>query len=172
MPIEAWLRGPVDGVPALLVPVAHMLQHAHEDAVTAMTDLTPEQIWARPGGGASIGFHVRHLMGALDRLFTYARGEGLTTDQLRALKAEGAAGDPPADVPALIAELAAATARALDQLRATDPLTLLEPRAVGRQLLPSTILGLLVHGGEHSARHAGQALTLRRVVRSAEVPES
>ena len=77
MPLEAWLRGPVDGVPPILVPVAHMLQHAQDDAAEALKDLTADQIWARPGGGASIGFHVRHLMGALDRLFTYARGEAL-----------------------------------------------------------------------------------------------
>ena len=168
MPLEAWLRGPVDRVPPILVPVAHMLQHAHDDAVEAMRDLTPAQIWARPGGGASIGFHVRHLMGALDRLFAYARGEALTPGQLSALKREGEPGTPPADAVALAAELADATSRAIDQLRATDPSTLLDPRDVGRQHLPSTILGLLVHGGEHSARHAGQALTLKRVVQSAQ----
>ena len=72
MPFEAWLRGPVEGVAPMLVPVAHMLQHAQDDAAEAVNGLTPDQIWARPGGGASVGFHVRHLMGALDRLFTYA----------------------------------------------------------------------------------------------------
>ena len=167
MPIEAWLRGPVDGVAPTLVPVAHMLQHAHDDAAEAVKELTADQIWARPGGGASIGFHVGHLMGALDRLFTYARGEALSAAQLRALKDERDAGSPPADAATLTAELAAATARAIDQLRTTDPATLLDQRTVGRQQLPSTVLGLLVHGGEHSARHAGQALTLRRVVQGA-----
>jgi hypothetical protein len=164
MPLEAWLRGPVDRVPPILVPVAHMLQHAHDDAVEAICGLTPDQIWARPGGGASIGFHVRHLMGALDRLFTYARGDALTPGQLSVLKREGEPGTPPADAIVLAAALADATARAIDQLRTTDPSTLLDPRDVGRLHLPSTILGLLVHGGEHSARHAGQALTLKRVV--------
>jgi uncharacterized damage-inducible protein DinB len=167
MPLEAWLRGPVDGVAPMLVPVAHMLQHAHDDGAKALEDLTVEQIWARPGGGASVGFHVRHLIGALDRLFTYARGETLTADQLTASKQEHDPGRPPADAAALLAELAAATARAIDQLRATDPDTLLDPRGVGRRHVPSTVLGLLVHGGEHSARHAGQALTLKRVVQSA-----
>ncbi len=141
-----------------------MLQHAQDDAAEAVKDLTADQIWARPGGGASVGFHVRHLMGALDRLFTYARGDALSAGQLRALKEERDAGSPPADAATLAAELAVAIARALDQLRATDPATLLDPREVGRQQLPSTVLGLLVHGGEHSARHAGQGLTLRRVV--------
>lgn len=162
--MEAWLSGPVAGVPPLLVPVAHMLQHAHDDAVEAMKDLTPDQIWARPGGGASIGFHVRHLMGALDRLFTYARGEALTVAQLDALKLEGDPGTPPADAVDLAAALADAIARAIDQLRATDPSGLLDPRSVGRRQMPSTVIGLLAHGGEHAARHAGQAVTLRRVV--------
>lgn len=162
--MEAWLSGPVAGVPPLLVPVAHMLQHAHDDAVEAMKDLTPDQIWARPGGGASIGFHVRHLMGALDRLFTYARGEALTVAQLDALKLEGDPGTLPADAVDLAAALADAIARAIDQLRATDPSALLDPRSVGRRQMPSTVIGLLAHGGEHAARHAGQAVTLRRVV--------
>ena len=91
----------------------------------------------------------------------------MTTDQLIALKREGEPGTPPAAAVTLTAALADATSRAIDQLRATDPSTLLDPRDVGRQHLPSTILGLLVHGGEHSARHAGQALTLKRVVQSA-----
>ena len=145
-----------------------MLQHAHDDGVEAVKDLTPDQIWARPGDGASVGFHVRHLIAALDRLFTYARGDSLSADQLSTLKNEKEAGSPPADAPTLTAELTAATARAIDQLRTTDPSTLLDPRDVGRQHLPSTILGLLVHGGEHSARHAGQAITLKRIVLGAE----
>ena len=162
--MEAWLRGPVSGVPPILVPVAHMLQHAHEDGADALKDLTPDQIWGRPGSGASVGFHIRHLIGALDRLFTYARAEELSVAQLSALRAERDPGTPPADAMALTAALAAGTASAIDQLRATDAKTLLDARDVGRQHVPSTVLGLLVHGGEHSARHAGQALTLRRVV--------
>jgi len=121
MPLEAWLRGPVDGVVPMLVPVAHMLQHAHEDGVEALRALTPDQIWTRPAGGASVGFHISHLIGALDRLFTYARGQALTADQLHASTREDDSGDPPADAAALTAALAAATARAIDQLRATDP---------------------------------------------------
>lgn len=162
--MEAWLRGPVPGVPPLLQPVAHMLLHALEDASLALEGLTPDQIWARPGNGASVGFHVRHLMGALDRLFTYARGETLSDAQMTALKAEADPGTPPADVSVLRGELSAAVARATDQLRATPEHTLLDGRGVGRRQTPSTVLGLLAHGGEHAARHAGQAITLKRIV--------
>jgi len=162
--MEAWLRGPVEGVAPVLQPVAHMLLHAREDASAALDGLGPAEIWARPGGGASIGFHVRHLMGALDRLFTYARGEALGDAQMACLKGEIDPGDPPADAARLTRELGEAIDRALAQVRSTSETTLLDPRGVGRRHAPSTVLGLLVHGGEHSARHAGQAITLKRIV--------
>jgi hypothetical protein len=159
--VEAWLRGPVEGVPPLLMPVAHALLHAREDATRALTGLTPEQIWASEGG-ASVGFHVRHLAGALDRLLTYARGEGLTPEQRRAAASEAGRGDPPADASSLIADLERAIDRALMQVRSTSPDTLLDARPVGRQQLPSTVLGVLFHAAEHAARHAGQAITIAR----------
>jgi hypothetical protein len=167
--MEAWLRGPIEGVAPVLQPVAHMLLHALEDASSALEGLTPAQIWARPGGGASIGFHVRHLMGALDRIFAYARGEALGDAQMAYLKGESEPGDPPADAATLTRELGQGIDRALAQVRSTSEPTLLVARGVGRRQLPSTVLGLLVHGGEHSARHAGQALTLKRVVSAGEM---
>ncbi len=163
--IEAWLRGPVAGVPPLLNPAAHALQHAAEDANRALAGLSLERLWQRPGGAASVGYHVRHLAGALDRLLTYARGEALSDEQRQALARESEPGIPPQDGAALGAEVGAAIARALDQLRRTPEETLLEPRAVGRQQLPSTVIGLLFHAAEHASRHAGQALTTATVVR-------
>ena len=50
------------------------------------------------------------------------------------------------------------------QLRTTRADALLETREVGRAKLPSNTLGLLFHAAEHSTRHAGQIVTLRRVV--------
>jgi uncharacterized damage-inducible protein DinB len=163
--IEAWLRGPVPGVPALLNPAAHALQHAAEDADRALAGLSAEAIWQRPGGVASVGYHVRHLSGALDRLFTYARGEALTDEQRDTLAREEESGEQPQDGAAIGAELHAAIERALDQLRRTPDDTLLEPRPVGRQRLPSTVVGLLFHAAEHASRHAGQALTTAKIVR-------
>jgi hypothetical protein len=84
--MEAWLSGPVPGVPPLLQPVAHMLLHTKDDARVALEGLTPEQVWARPGSGASVGYHVRHLIGALDRLLTYALGGALDQQQMAYLK--------------------------------------------------------------------------------------
>lgn len=163
---EAWLRGPVAGIPPLLNPAAHALQHAAEDAARALDGLPPDALWHQPGGAASVGYHVRHLIGALDRLLTYARGESLTPGQLQALAREAEPGDPPADGATLLSELTVAVDRAIDQLRRTSEASVLEARVVGRGQLPSTVIGLIVHAAEHSARHAGQALTTAKILRT------
>ena len=115
---EAWQRGPVPGFEPLLMPVVHALIQAREDLERLMTSVSPEHVWRRPGGAASIGFHVRHAGGALDRLFTYARGEALSEGQRAALKAEGEPGDPPAPLAAVVADVGRIIDAAMDQLRA------------------------------------------------------
>src|SRR4051812_43029775 len=165
--LEAWQRGPVDGVPPLLMPAAHAIIHAREDAERALAGLPVDQIWRCPGGAASVGFHVRHLGGALDRLLTYARGEQLTHDQRHRVPTEREPGAPPAAAPELLEELDAMVDRALAQLRGTTESTLLEPRGIGRQQIPTTVIGLLFHAAEHAARHAGQALTTAKIVTGA-----
>ena len=67
---EAWQRGPVAGFEPLLMPVVHALIQVREDLDRLAATVPPEHVWQRPGGAASIGFHVRHTGGALDRLFT------------------------------------------------------------------------------------------------------
>jgi uncharacterized damage-inducible protein DinB len=68
------------------------------------------------------------------------------------------------DGAALAARVDAAMTAALDQLRATPEATLLAAREVGRQKLPSNVLGLIFHAAEHATRHAGQIATIRRVL--------
>src|SRR4051794_20781461 len=85
---EWWQRGPIEGVPAVLQPVAHMLLQVRESVDELVPGLTEAQWNARPGGVASCAFHVRHIPGVIDRLFTYARGEGLSEAQFTALRAE------------------------------------------------------------------------------------
>jgi uncharacterized damage-inducible protein DinB len=165
---EVWLRGPVAGVPALLQPVAHSLLQAAEEVRGAIGTLGAAELQARPGGTASAEYHVRHAMGSLDRLFTYARGESLDTAQRAALAGEKEPLAPREGHGASLAdEFDAAVARALAQLRSTREDALLDVRAVGRQQLPSTVLGLLYHGAEHTLRHAGQVITTVRVVSGA-----
>ena len=162
---EVWLQGPVPGVPPVLQPVAHGLLHAADQIRPAIDGLTSRQLTARPQEIASIAFHVRHAIGSLDRLFTYARGESLSAIQREALAAEKAVDDPSVDVKSLLEALDGAVQRALDQLRKTDEASVFEHRAVGRAQLPSTLLGLLFHGAEHTARHAGQIVTTAKLVR-------
>ena len=161
---EVWLRGPVPGVPPLLQPVAHSLLQCREELQATLERLTPQQIWARPSGAASVGFHARHAAGSLDRLFTYARGERLSAEQKAALAAEGEPDPEPRAGDRLLAGFSDAIDRALAQLRATGEATLAEPRTVGRSQLPSTVIGLLFHGAEHAQRHIGQAVTTAKVV--------
>ncbi|HET7617908.1 MAG TPA: DinB family protein [Vicinamibacterales bacterium] len=163
---ERWLGGPVDGVPALLQPVAHALLQAKDDAAGAVAGLDASQLWLTPGGAASVGYHLRHMSGSLDRLFTYGRGEALSPEQLAALKGEREPGNPSLDAAAIMAIVDAAIERALAQLRATNPDTLLDDRRVGRQGLPSTVIGLLFHAAEHTTRHTGQAITTAKIVRA------
>lgn len=160
---EVWLRGPVDGYAPELQPVVHALLQAREE-VELVAGLTRDQIWARPGGAASIGFHLRHIAGSLDRLLSYARGEQVTREQIAYLKAEGDPGDPPASDADLIAIAQAGIDQALAQVRTMDVATLLDVRTVGRAALPSTVIGLVFHAAEHTSRHVGQLATLRKVV--------
>ena len=159
---EVWLRGPVAGVPGPLQPVAHALLQSREDVAAAAADLDLDQLWARPGGAAAVGFHLLHLAGSTGRLFTYARGEALDAAQLRQLEAER---EPPRqDAATLLAAWTAVVEDCLRQLRATPPATLRRPREVGRAKLPSTVRGLLFHAAEHAQRHTGQVVTTARVV--------
>jgi hypothetical protein len=161
---EWWQRGPIDGVPAVLQPVAHILLQVRESAGELTDGLTITQWNARPGGVASAAFHVRHMAGVIDRLFTYSRGESLSESQFTALRGEGAELDA-TDVASILAALSARVDAALSQLRATDPTTLGDFRAVGRAQLPSTVIGCLVHGAEHAMRHVGQLSVTTRIVR-------
>ena len=158
---EVWLRGAVEGFDPLVMPVVHSLLQAQEDIEAVAASVPADRVWLTPGSAASVGFHVRHLGGALDRLFTYARGEKLSEAQIAFSRAEDTPGEPLTDV---LNATRARIATALNQLRATRGSDLLTARAVGRAGLPTTTLGLLYHAGEHCTRHAGQAITTAKIV--------
>ena len=163
---EVWLRGALPGVPPLLQPVAHSLLQCREEVSAALRELTPAQLWARPGGAASIGYHARHAAGSLDRLLTYARGEGLSPSQRAVLAEEGTPDLDDGAAARLVDAYDVAIRQALAQVSATLEQTLLEPRGVGRARLPSTVIGLLFHAAEHTQRHAGQLVTTAKIVRA------
>jgi hypothetical protein len=161
---EVWMRGPVSGFEPLLMPAVHALLQVREDIDRLVARVPDAHVWMRPGGAASIGFHIRHTAGAIDRLLTYARGEKLSADQLSALQTEEAAGDPPASLGDVAASAQAIIDRAIEQIRGTAVATLTDQRRVGRAGLPSTVLGLIFHAAEHSTRHLGQAITTARIL--------
>ena len=162
---EVWLRGPLPGVSPLLMPAAHCLMQCREEIATA-ADLTADQLWTKPGGAASAGFHLRHIVGSLDRLLTYARGTQLDRHQLAYLRAEGEPGEPPDSASTLIASTQTAIDSAVQVLRSTSDSELMLARSVGRAGLPSTVFGLLFHSAEHTHRHTGQLVTTAKIVRS------
>ena len=170
-PLEVWLRGPLPHVPPLLQPVAHALLQVREELATALHGFPPALLNERPAGMASVGFHLQHMAGVLDRLLTYARSEVLTAGQLAMLEAET---PPLATTPTTTTELvqhfSAHVDTALAQLRTTDEADLTAVRGVGRAQIPSTLLGLLVHAAEHTTRHLGQLLVTARWVQQASAP--
>jgi uncharacterized damage-inducible protein DinB len=165
---EAWQRGPVSGFEPLLMPVVHALIQVREDLERLAARVPQEHVWQRPSGAASIGFHIRHTGGALDRLFTYARGETLSDVQRAFARTEADPGQPAATITALVADATKRIERALDQLRTTPGSSLLDKRKVGRAELPSNVIGLLFHAAEHCTRHVGQAITTARILNAGE----
>jgi uncharacterized damage-inducible protein DinB len=161
---EVWLRGPVENIPALLQPVAHALLQAGEEIEKLMIGFPKEKLWLRPSGVASVGFHLQHLVGVIDRLFTYARGESLSPEQSQALRDEGAPPCSDITIEEMVQRFHGQVNKALNQLQDTRENILLTPIGVGRKKLPSTVIGLLFHAAEHTQRHTGQLLVTVRVL--------
>jgi uncharacterized damage-inducible protein DinB len=164
--LELWLRGPLPGIIPALQPVAHALLQAREEVEELMKDFPDDLLWKGPAGLAPVGFHLQHMTGVLDRLFTYANAQILSADQLQWLAKEG---KPSANPPAS-AELVQIFSRQVDkaivQIETTPAAILVETRGVGRAQIPSTVAGLLVHAAEHTMRHLGQLLVTVRVMRA------
>jgi len=163
-PLEVWLRGPLPDVPPLLQPVAHALLQAQEELHEYLNDFSDSLLWQRPADVASVAFHLQHLTGVLDRIFTYARGEALTETQMQALKAEGIE-NPEINVQQLVEAFNQQVEEAINQLKSTNEATLTEVRYVGRAKIPSTVIGLLFHAAEHTTRHLGQLLVTSKIAK-------
>lgn len=166
---EPWLRGPLPGIHPLLAPLFYAFQQARENLAHYTEPLTPEQLWAKPHGFGSVGFHLRHIAGSTDRLITYLQGQSLIPEQISALQGEHEArGDGREE---LLAAIDQAFQRAEAVARDLDPAILTEPRWVGRQRLPTTVVGLLVHIAEHTQRHVGQAISAAKWAAAEAAPE-
>lgn len=163
---EVWLRGPIEGIRPLLQPVAHTLLQSREEVNALMVDFPEIFLWVKPAGMASPAFHLQHLKGILDRLFTYARGGALNELQFAYLSLEGKEPEQECSVNSLVEAFNSQVDRAIDQLSHTREDTLTEVRGVGRAQIPSTVIGLLTHAAEHTMRHTGQLLVTVRLLKN------
>jgi uncharacterized damage-inducible protein DinB len=162
---EYWLRGPIPGVPALLQPVAHALLQARDEINESLLDFPNDLLWEKPGGSASVAFHLQHIPGVLDRLFTYASNKQLDQQQLDYMSTEGKQ-DAGIAMALLLQRLHAQIEESISILKTIDPATLIDHRGVGRKQIPSTVMGLLFHAAEHTMRHTGQLLVTVSVLKS------
>jgi uncharacterized damage-inducible protein DinB len=158
---EPWLRGTLAELPSVHRAVLHALELAGEDLQLWCAQLTDEQLNQRPAQIAPIAFHLRHISRSLDRLLTYAEGALLSEQQLAALKSEMDLGAIRDD---LFAELSAALATSATRIRSLSDADLEASRSVGRNKLPTTLGGLLVHIADHTQRHVGQVITTAKIV--------
>ena len=70
---EWWQRGPIDGVPPILQPIAHILLQVRESVGEIVEPLRSRNGMALTQV-ASAAFHVRHCQRHRSRAFTYAQG--------------------------------------------------------------------------------------------------
>lgn len=161
--LEVWLRGPLEGYPKEVQAIAHAFLQAREEVNIYLEDFPTEKLWEKPYGVASVGFHLKHLTGVLDRLFTYASGDQLSNAQMVYLKSEGEGEET---VNELISQFNIQVDKSLDYLKNIETSQFYNIRLVGRKEIPSTLSGLLFHAAEHTQRHVGQLLVTSKVLQS------
>lgn len=163
---EPWLRGPLPDVHPAVMPVLFSFQQVREDLRRHTEGISDTEVWSRTPGG-TLGFHLKHLAGSVDRISTYLAAGTLTDAQLQQLSSESN-GD--GRLHELLDRIDESLKTAEDRVCQVNPEELFKFRSVGRQALPSTVIGLLVHLAEHTQRHLGQAITLTQVLRGLRVP--
>jgi hypothetical protein len=153
--------------PANLPPVGFQLRHIVRSLDRLLTYAELGRLLRGEGGSfeGRVGLAGEGGGGAL--FSEELRGDerrGLSEAQLAALASEMDGGSA-ADV---MEEFRAGLAQAMERVRAFAPEDFGEPRGVGRAMLPTTVVGLLIHCAEHTQRHVGQMVTTVKVLRSAE----
>jgi len=159
--VEPWLRGTLAEEDSVRRGVLHALELAREDVARWCSEFTEEQLESRPFGLPSVGFQMRHIARSLDRLLTYAEGQQLNDKQLEALESEM---QPVGSREKVFGEFEGGMDSAIRRIKAITPGTYDKARWVGRNGLPSSVGGLLVHCADHAQRHVGQLVTTAKVV--------
>lgn len=149
-------------VPVHVRPAFFSFVQVREDLRLHTAGITVEQLWREVAGKHSLGFHMKHIAGSVDRLVTYLVGGQLSEAQLQFLGNERTAD---LDLEGLLQLVDEKLHEAERQLLQVKPETLFEPRTVGRKALPTSVIGLLVHVCEHTQRHLGQAIVIAKLLR-------
>ncbi len=163
--VEFWLAGSIPGITPVLQPAAHAMLQARREINEALTDFPAHLLWQKPGGAASVAFHLQHIPGVIDRLYTYASDQPLSNVQMDYLQSEGKH-DSMLTTGLLLQRLNSQVDQAIEQLKSIAGELVFETRRVGRKQIPSNILGLLFHAAEHMQRHTGQLLVTAKVLRN------
>jgi hypothetical protein len=199
MSAEPWLRGSLTDVPVVARALLHSLELTREDIGLWCGELTDAELNARPlglpsfasgesrtsmssGSSSSLGpsgegkpglapvaFHIRHICRSIDRLLTYAEGHLLTDAQIASIETEL---DPGATHDSLFWEFRTTMERTPPRVRLLGSGSMNAPRIVGREALPTTVGGLLIHVAEHTQRHVGQAITTAKIVAAPRVSKA
>ncbi len=162
---EPWLRNTLTEFDAVKRQVLHALELTEEDCARWCVGLNFEELEARPFNLPSVGFQMRHIVRSLDRLLSYAEGRQLDEEQRQTLVLEMVPAGSRAE---LFAEFEVGMATAVARIKAIAADTYEQGRGVGRDRLPSTVGGLMVHCAEHTQRHSGQMVTTAKVVAAGE----
>src|SRR5690606_29586995 len=100
------------------------------EETSALLNTFPDSLlWERPSGVASVAFHLQHIRGVQDRLFTYARNESLSAQQFQFLREEGKE-NPSFTVPLLLDAFHQQVRQSLEQLQNTPESAVTSYRAV------------------------------------------
>ena len=161
---EVWLRGLIPDIPIILQPAAHALLQSREEIFKYTEDFPEDLLWKKPAGRASVGFHLQHITGVLDRMLTYAEEESLSEKQFEYLRNEGVE-NTDLKIDNLNYNFSKKVDQSLEIFKNTPEAILTEKRSVGRKRLPSSVIGLYFHAAEHSQRHIGQMLVTISVLK-------
>lgn len=161
--MEPWLTGTLRDLPPVIAALLYSFQQAREDLDKYTSGLTDGQIWHRDGDIGSVGFHVRHIAGSVERLVKYASGQPLSEEQMQALRDESNDLGPTREE--LFKLLNDKLAQAEETIRSIDPATLADIREIGRKRTPVPLGVILVHISEHTQRHVGAAIVTAKLAK-------
>lgn len=157
---EPWLRNTRTGIEPIRRAAIHALDLADEDLHRWCGQLSQEELHDTPHRLPSVAFQLRHIARSLDRLLTYAEGKPLSEEQLTELRSENG---PQGTAAAIFLEFDTAIEASRARILALQG-DFAEARHVGRDRIPTTLGGLIVHIADHTQRHTGQAITTAKVL--------